>query len=106
MRRFIAVGLAGLLGLASSPAFAQSPGTQSGTQGVSGQNEQTYQQSPVTNGVNDVADPNDAYAQAPGGTPNPFGNVSPFLIIGGIAGGIGLIAYAVSQNQSSNPTSP
>ena len=45
----------------------------------------------------------DALAQAPG----PFGNVSPFLVIGGIAGGAGLIAYAVSQNKNDEtPTSP
>lgn len=34
-------------------------------------------------------------------------HISPFLIIGGIAGGAGLIAYAVSQNNHDNsPDSP
>jgi hypothetical protein len=106
MRRMIAIVTAGLLGL-TGPAFAQSPGApngnqaaQSGGQGSSVVNGPYDQQAPGTQSLDDI------YAQAPGGPPNPFSNPSTFLIIGGIAGGAGLIAYAVSQNQNNNPVSP
>jgi hypothetical protein len=106
MRRTIAIVTAGLLGLAG-PAFAQSPGAQSGNQTAqSGGQDSSVVNGPYDQQVAGTQNLDDVYAQAPGGPPNPFSNPSTFLIIGGIAGGAGLIAYAVSQNQSNNPVSP
>lgn len=117
MRRLMALTCVSLLAL-SAPAFAQGGQTGSPSYGA-GNGSQNYGAGGQGSGAGDPADQQaqgsgvegtggaqgtagtDAYAQAPG-----FGNVSPFLIIGGIAGGAGLIAYAVSQNQNDNPTSP
>jgi hypothetical protein len=104
MRRFVTVVLIGLLGLVT-PAFAQSPNAKTGA--PTGKPDVFNTQG--TQGTNPDVTPDDgtgAFAQVPppGGF---FGNTSPFLVIGGIVGGAGLIGFAVSQSQSSsNPTSP
>ena len=97
MRRIVSVVMIGLFALAT-PAFAQSSKSTAGAPGT-----------PKTPAAQNATNPDvhsdagtDAFAQAP-----PPGGVSPLLIIGGIAGGAGLIAFAVSQSHTSNtPTSP
>lgn len=110
MRRTVTAVLVGLLALAS-PALAQPLLLPSG--GGAGAPDALNAQGTAVNpdvqsdGVAGSADATgavdgtQAFAQAP-----PSNSVSPFLIIGGIAGGAGLIAYAISQNQSGEPTSP
>ena len=99
MRRLVALLLAFLLG-ASAPAFAQQAGSPGSDQSAINNQPATgdNQQGTTDDGQQAADSANSAFAQAPG----PFGNVSPFLIIGGIAGGAGLIAYAVSQNNNDN----
>lgn len=97
MRRIVAAVLIGLLGLVT-PAWAQSSNSTPGAPDA--QNSPRTQSATNPDVHSDRG--TDAFAQAP-----PPGGVSPFLIIGGIAGGAGLIAYAISQSQSNEqPTSP
>jgi hypothetical protein len=98
MRRVIAVILAGAMGLAAVPAFAQqSTNSQPGQNGDQTNNPQYVDNS----GLN-------ALGQAP--PPNDLTNNQ--LLIGGLAlGGLGgIIAIAVSQsnnnNNNNNPVSP
>lgn len=108
MRRLLAFTCVGLLAF-SAPALAQSTQTSIQSYGASGQGNgagpQSYgagDQGQAANGQSTSG--TDAFAQV---SPPGFGDMTSLLVIGGIAGGAGLIAYAVSQNQgNSNPVSP
>lgn len=97
MRLLIAVGVAGVLGIAT-PAFAQTVTSQTGGLGVVDNSVSQPSGQPSDDGLS-------ALAQVPGtGT----GGVTPLLLAGGLAIGAGALIITTANNNDDNtsPVSP